>query len=54
MSSLCFQDVQERLDNFTALKDRIQMFLMNDPEWKPKNERYPDPKPVIVFIPSTL
>lgn len=54
ISSLGFQDIQERLDNFTGLKDRIQMFLMNDPEWRPGNERYPDPKPVIILVPSTL
>ena len=53
-ASLGFQDIQERLDNHTELKDRIQMFLMDDPEWRPGDERYPEPKPVIILVPSSL
>ena len=33
-SKIAFQDIQDRL-NQTGLSDTVQLFLMDDPEWRP-------------------
>ena len=47
-------DLQRRLDA-TDVKDRVQMFLLRDPEWQPRRG-YPDdrPSPVILVVPKSV
>jgi hypothetical protein len=53
-TAVIFQDIQNRLSS-AGLSDRIQLFLWNDPEWRPgRDAREPAPKPVILALPSTV
>jgi len=51
-SEIAFQEIQERL-NQTGLTDTIQLFLMNDPEWRPGFVGT-EPPPVILAISSNI
>jgi hypothetical protein len=53
-TAVIFQDIQNRLSS-AGLSDRIQLFLWNDPEWRPgRDAREPTPKPVILALPVTV
>ncbi len=53
-TAVVFQDIQNRLDS-AGCGNRIQLFLLNDPEWQPgKNSREPTPKPVVLALPSQV
>jgi hypothetical protein len=47
-----FQDIQKRLGE-AGLADRIQLFLMEDPEWRP-GSRDPEPLPSILAVSSDV
>lgn len=46
-----FQGMNERLSK-AGLSDRIQLFLLEDPEWRPGQTREPEPLPVILAVSS--
>ena len=49
-----FREVQDELDR-AGLSDRLQLFLLPDPEWRPnKDAREARPKPVIVALPKAV
>jgi hypothetical protein len=48
-----FQDIQKRLGE-AGLADRIQLFLMEDPEWRPGSSRDPEPLPAILAVSSDV
>jgi hypothetical protein len=52
-SSVVFQDIQRRMDR-EGLSERIQLFLLQDPEWRPdRDERDGNkPKPVLLALPK--
>jgi hypothetical protein len=47
-SEVVFQDIQDRL-KVSGLADRIQLFLMEDPEWRP-GDRDPEPLTSILAV----
>jgi len=51
-----FQNVRDRLAEAEGgLGDRIQLFLVEDPEWRPGfDDREPEPRPVILALPASV
>ena len=51
-----FEDIQWRLNmNQNGLSDRVQLFFLLDPEWRPKrDELEPKPKPVVLALPKAV
>eukprot|EP00557_Chaetoceros_sp_GSL56_P014868 CAMPEP_0176485734 /NCGR_PEP_ID=MMETSP0200_2-20121128/5194_1 /TAXON_ID=947934 /ORGANISM="Chaetoceros sp., Strain GSL56" /LENGTH=791 /DNA_ID=CAMNT_0017882391 /DNA_START=469 /DNA_END=2844 /DNA_ORIENTATION=- len=47
-----FEDIQKRLED-AGMSDRIQLFLMEDPEWRP-GSRDPEPLPAILAVSSDV
>ena len=53
-TAVIFHDIQDRLVS-AGLSDRVQLFFLNDPEWRPgRDPREPTPKPVILALPSAV
>lgn len=53
-SAVVFEDIQNRLSS-AGLSDRVQLFFWNDPEWRPgKDAREPEPKPVVLALPTEV
>jgi hypothetical protein len=53
-TAVVFEDIQNRL-SVAGLSDRIQLFIWNDPEWRPgRDAREPIPKPVILAFPTEV
>jgi hypothetical protein len=44
-----FNEINEKLEN-AGLSGRVQLFFMNDPEWRTSNKVDPVPKPVILAL----
>lgn len=51
-SALVFREIQNRLEQ-AGLSDEIQLFLMEDPEWRP-GDREPEPLPSILAVSSSV
>eukprot|EP00546_Thalassionema_frauenfeldii_P009496 CAMPEP_0178929332 /NCGR_PEP_ID=MMETSP0786-20121207/20512_1 /TAXON_ID=186022 /ORGANISM="Thalassionema frauenfeldii, Strain CCMP 1798" /LENGTH=662 /DNA_ID=CAMNT_0020605519 /DNA_START=544 /DNA_END=2532 /DNA_ORIENTATION=+ len=51
-SNVVFEKIQARLKD-TGLSDEIQLFLIEDPEWRP-GDRYPRPLPSILAVSTSL
>lgn len=51
-SEVVFDEIQDRLKE-AGLADRIQLFLMEDPEWRP-GDRDPEPLPSILAVSSEV
>ena len=51
-SEIVFREVQKRLEQ-AGLADKIQLFLMEDPEWRP-GDRDPEPLPSILAVSSEV
>jgi hypothetical protein len=50
----CFRAIQQKMDE-RGLSERVQLFLMPDPEWRPTRDvRDSKPKPVILAIPQDI
>lgn len=61
LSQIVFQDIQQRLQSAKGgLSDRVQLFLMYDPEWRRRGQssssrpEMDTPKPVILAIPKSV
>ena len=49
-TALVFEEILERLEK-KGLDEKVQLFLMPDPEWRPSRDiREPEPKPVILAL----
>jgi hypothetical protein len=54
LPALVFDEIQSMLIR-EGLGDKIQLFLLNDPEWQPNaDSREPRPKPVVVALPKSV
>lgn len=49
-TAIAFEDIQRRLEKIPSLRDRVQLFLLPDPEWKPKENPDSEPKPVLLAM----
>jgi hypothetical protein len=50
-STVAFADVQKRLEKMPGLRDRVQLFLLSDPEWRMKQgDNEAEAKPVILAL----
>lgn len=55
--TLAFEEIQQRLQAQPDLASRLQLFLLQDPEWRPvpgQDERDQVPDPVILALPITV
>lgn len=52
-SAKVFSQIQLRLEQ-AGLADKIQLFLMEDPEWRPGESRDPEPLPTIIAVSSNV
>lgn len=52
-SAEVFSQIQLRLEQ-AGLADKIQLFLMEDPEWRPGESRDPEPLPTIIAVSSNV
>jgi membrane-associated protease RseP (regulator of RpoE activity) len=53
-SQSVFADIQQAMER-EGLADRVQLFLLNDPEWRPnRDDRDTLPKPVILALPKEV
>ena len=52
-SAKVFSQIQLRLEQ-AGLADKIQLFLMEDPEWRPGESRDPEPLPTIISVSSNV
>jgi Zn-dependent protease len=52
-SAIAFADIQNRMQTH-GFHDRIQLFLLQDPEWNPTNAKESKPKPVLLAVPSNI
>jgi len=48
-----YKEITEKLSN-VGLSSRIQLLLLNDPEWSPNNRNEPSPKPVIIALSKAI
>lgn len=46
-----FAEINRRLES-SGLADKVQLFLLEDPEWRPGQTREPEPLPVILAVSS--
>jgi hypothetical protein len=54
-SAIAFADIQRRLQQIPSLRDRVQLFLLGDPEWRPKQgDDESDAKPVILALSKSI
>ena len=55
-TAVVFEEIQQRLEKDDSdLSDKIQLFMMADPEWRPnRDEREPQPKPVILALSKSV
>ena len=54
-SAIAFADIQKRLQKIPVLRDRVQLFLMGDPEWRPKQgDDESEAKPVILALSTSI
>ncbi len=51
-TAFVFEDIQRRLEKIPSLQDQVQLFLLPDPEWKPKDGQEPEPTPVLLALPK--
>ncbi len=52
LSEVVFRDIQEKLER-SGLSERIQLFLMEDPEWRP-GDREEEPLPAILAVSTNV
>jgi hypothetical protein len=53
LSQVTFKKILERMEE-TGLSERIQLFIMDDPEWRPGNSPQSQPPPVIIALPRSV
>jgi len=54
-SAMAFADIQKRLQQNPGLRDRVQLFLLGDPEWRPKQgDDESEAKPVILALSTSI
>ena len=54
LSTIVFHDIQQRMVQ-EGLADKIQLFIMEDPEWRPgQDPRQLEPQPVIIAVSSAV
>ena len=52
-SRVVFETILERMKQ-SGLSDKIQLFLLDDPEWRSGNPSQPEPSPVILALPRSV
>ena len=54
VTQIVFAKMKQRMDQ-EKISDRVQLFFMPDPEWRPGfDEREPKPRPVVLAIPKSV